>query len=156
MALLGVMAYSFVSAVVLVLPIEPYLVGLALFRPEHVWFAALLAAAAHMAGKLLHFFLGTGLLHRLNLAHRAELNAVWAQRWEALAAYSADHPWAMSLITVASASVSLPPFAAMPFLAASVGMRWWTFALAGLLGRWVRFWAVMAVPGLLPESLVGL
>ena len=150
------MAYSFASAVVLVLPIEPYLVGLAYFRPEYVWLAALLAALAHMAGKLVHFFLGTGLLHRLNLAHRAELDEVWAQRWEALADYSARHPWALSAITFLSAAVSLPPFAAMPFLAASVGMRWWTFALAGTAGRWARFWAVMAVPGLLPPGLFGI
>lgn len=150
------MAYSLASAVVLVLPIEPYLVGLAYLRPGDVWVAALLAALAHMAGKLVHFFLGTGLLHRLNLAHRAELDEVWAQRWEALADYSARHPWALSAITFLSAAVSLPPFAAMPFLAASVGMRWWTFALAGTAGRWVRFWVAMAVPGLLPPALLGL
>lgn len=155
MALLGAMAYSFASAVLLVLPIEPYMVGLAVLRPGGIWLAALLAAVAHMAGKLVHYFLGTGLLERLNLAHRAELNAVWAQRWESLAAYAAEHPWAMSGITFLSAAVSLPPFAAMPFLAASVGMRWWTFALAGTLGRWVRFWAVMAAPQLLPDSLFG-
>ena len=63
---------------------------------------------------------------------------------------------ALSAITFASAAVSLPPFAAMPFLAASVGMRWWTFAIAGTLGRWARFWAVMAVPGLLPPGLFGI
>lgn len=155
MALLGMMAYSFLSAVVLVLPIEPYLVGLAYFRPGDVWFAALLAAVAHMAGKLVHFFLGVEVLQRLNLAHRAELNEVWAQRWESLAEFAGHHTWAMSVITFLSAAVSLPPFSAMPFLAASVGMRWWTFALAGTAGRLARFWAVMAVPGLLPESLFG-
>lgn len=149
------MAYSFASAVVLVLPIEPYLVGLAYFRPGDVWFAALLAAAAHMAGKLVHFFLGVEVLQRLNLGHRAELNETWAQRWEALTDFAARHPWALSAITFASASVSLPPFSAMPFLAASVGMRWWTFTIAGTLGRWVRFWAVMAVPGLLTPTLFG-
>lgn len=149
-------AYSFISALVLVLPIEPYLVGLAYLRPGEVWFAALLAAAAHLAGKLLHFFLGVGVLERLNLAHRAELNAVWAQRWEALARFAGRHPWAMSAITFVSAATSLPPFAAMPFLAASVSMRWWTFALAGTVGRWARFWAVMAVPGLLPPALFGI
>ncbi len=148
-------AYSFVSAVVLVLPIEPSLVGLAYLRPGDVWLAALLAAVAHTAGKLVHFVLGVEVLERLNLAHRAELNEVWARRWETLGAFAARHPWAMFAITFSSAVVSLPPFTAMPFLAASVGMRWWTFALAGAAGRWVRFWAVMAVPGLLPGSLFG-
>ena len=149
------MAYSFASAFLLVLPIEPYLVALAVLRPQDLWLMALLAAATHMVGKMLHFFLGAEVLEHLHLERRAELDEKWAQRWESLTAFAGHHTWAMSAITFTSASVSLPPFTPMPFLAASVGMRWWTFAIAGLLGRWLRFWAVMAVPHLLPDSLFG-
>lgn len=154
MPLTGVLLYSFASAFLLVLPVEPYLVGyVALVRPEQLPLVALAAAVAHMAGKLLHFFLGVGVLHRLHLARRAELDENWARRWEALIAFSGRHSWAMVLLTFTSAAVSVPPFTPMPFVAASVDMRWWTFALAGVAGRWVRFWAVMATPQLLPDTL---
>lgn len=153
-ALLGALLYSFASAVLLVLPIEPYLVGYAaLSRPEHLALVALGVAAAHTAGKLLHFFLGAGILHRLRLGHRAELTETWAQRWEALIAFSGRHSWAMAALTFTSAAVSVPPFTPMPFVAASVEMRWWSFALFSTLGRWARFWAVMASPELLPDTV---
>ena len=69
-------------------------------------------------------------------------------------------PGVLLIETMAQASgflvLAASDFAAMPFLAASVSMRWWTFALAGTVGRWARFWAVMAVPGLLPPALFGI
>jgi hypothetical protein len=104
--------------------------------PRVRWLAAILAALAHMAGKLVHFFLGTGILHRLNLAHRAELNETGAKRWEASRLRGPPplgplrHHFRLRPVSLRRSPRS--------FLAASVGMRWWTFAIAGTLGRWAR------------------
>lgn len=144
------LAYALASAVVLVLPIEPYLVGYAVLYPQALWLWALAAAAVHVAGKMLYFWLGDRLLVWLHMERHAQLNEKWAVRWQAIQRQSERMPWLMWVVTFASASVSLPPFAPMSLLAPAAGMRWWSFFTAALAGRWLRFWLVMAVPGLLP------
>lgn len=66
------------------------------------------------------------------------------------------HSGGPSAVTAAAAFGSIPPYAVVSVLAGTVGMRWWLFALVSLVGRFLRFWALISIPALLPPGLFGI
>ncbi|MDO5700621.1 MAG: VTT domain-containing protein [Bowdeniella nasicola] len=148
---------SLVSALVLVVPIEVVLAAAAPVSDVPLWLLALIAALTHVLGKLVHYAIGAGALRGAWFARqRAEPNAEWHERYARARAWCESHGWGPFALMMVSAATSLPPYAPMPFLAPAAGMRWPSFALASLLGRSIRFYAVVALTGWLPHWLIGL
>lgn len=157
MILLTLLGVAFLSALVPVLNLEVYLGGLAVFGDDAgVWDVVVLsgvAAVGQMAGKMLFFLAGRGVLvlpKRLRhdaakppsprRARAAARLARWQERVEA-------RPWLATGFVAVSASVGIPPFAVVSVLAGTMRVPLVVFAVAGLLGRWARFAFVLAVVG---------
>ncbi|UFU05111.1 YqaA family protein [Ruania halotolerans] len=153
-ALAAAFGYCALSAVVMVLPAEVYLVGAAVVADvPPVWLAAA-GALGQVAGKMLSYLVGRGVLDVARL--RAKPSARWAERIRTLERWCSRHAWGAAALTLVSAFAGLPPYAVVAVLAGSLHMRWWVFAGVSLVGRFGRFWAVVSIPHLLPEALFGL
>ncbi|SED88284.1 YqaA family protein [Ruania alba] len=153
-ALAAALGYCALSAVVMVLPAEVYLLGAALVADvPPVWLAAA-GATGQVAGKMLSYLVGRGVLDVARW--RAKPNARWADRIRTVEQWCAAHTWGPSAVTLVSAFAGLPPYALVAVLAGTLRMRWWLFAGLSLIGRFLRFWAVVAVPELLPGTLFGI
>ncbi|MBZ2199267.1 YqaA family protein [Occultella gossypii] len=148
--------YCLLSAIVIVLPAEVYLLAVALVSDVPAVWLALAGAVGQVAGKMLYYLLGRGVLDLAHLRKRSTAKGRWVDGMDRVEAWCRRHVWGPSLITAVSAFAGVPPYALVSVLAGTVRMRWWLFALISVAGRWLRFWAVMAVPHLLPDALFGL
>ena len=52
-------------------------------------------------------------------------------------------PWFTAGLLFVSASTGIPPYAVTAVLAGTLGVPFWIFMVTGLLGRGLRFWAVV-------------
>ncbi|MPV36602.1 YqaA family protein [Georgenia subflava] len=154
--LLASFFYCLLSAVAVVLPAEVYVVGVALATDVAPGWLALAAALGQVAGKMLYYLVGRGVLDVARLRRRGTAGGRWAQRMTTVERWCEEHVWGPSAVTLVSAFAGLPPYAIVSVLAGSVRMRWWLFALLSVLGRFARFWAILQVPHLLPDALFGL
>lgn len=141
---------AFVSALVPFVNIEAYLVALALARNPDVYVAAAAAAGGQMAGKMLFWLVGAGLLQVRRVQRRGEATGRWTERAQRLTTWCEAHPWGPATITVASGFSGFPPFAVWSLLAGTIRMRWWLFLVTGLAGRFGRFLVILLVPDLWP------
>ncbi|PXY33665.1 hypothetical protein [Prauserella endophytica] len=155
---------AFGSAVVPVISIEVFVIGLMTSENGIPWLAVGAAVAiGQIAGKLLYFLAARGsirlpdMLHRR--LHRERPPSARRYRWhlrtkrlrawlEALRERCHRHPHWMNGTYGISAIIGLPPFMATSVLAGLVRMRMATFVGAGLLGRFVRFSVLAASPAL--------
>jgi membrane protein YqaA with SNARE-associated domain len=147
--------YCLLAAVVVVLPAEAYLVGAALAWDVAPGWLALSGAAGQVAGKMLFYLVGRGVLDVARVRRRGTAGGRWAERMTAVEAWCRAHAWGPSAVTAVSAFAGVPPYAVVSVLAGTVGMRWWLFALVSLAGRFLRFWALVLAPELLPGELAG-
>lgn len=154
---------AFGSALVPLISIEVFLIGLAMQKPNIPWL--LLGAAVaigQVAGKLLYYYAAKGDLHLPAFLHRrreAKLDTPRRVRWhrrtkrirgwvEALREKCHRHPrWMVGTYGVSSV-LGLPPFMATSVLAGMVQMSLTAFLGAGLIGRFIRFSALAASPAL--------
>jgi membrane protein YqaA with SNARE-associated domain len=139
------------SALIPVVNAEIYLVALVTQQPQLPWWLVGLAAAAgQMIGKLLFYYAGRGVLRlprRLQRLSEWERRGRWAGRLKRFQETCQDRPiWTAGVLLV-SAGLGVPPFAAMAVVAgiAQVDVR--VFAATGLVGRFIRFGAIAAFPG---------
>lgn len=140
-----------VSALVPVVNAELYLVGLVTQQPQLAWWLVGLAAAVgQLAGKLVFYYAGRGLLRLpARLRRKSERRGRWSARLARLQQTCRDRPvWTVTVL-VTAAAVGLPPFAATSFVAGAAQVPVGTFLVTGLVGRFVRFSAIAAAPGLL-------
>jgi membrane protein YqaA with SNARE-associated domain len=155
---------AFGSALVPLVSVEVFVVGLVSSRHDLPWLAVGGAVAAgQMAGKLPYYLAARGsmrlprLLH--DRLHRERPLTPRRQRWqlrtkhlrsrvEGLRERCHRHPAWMTGTYGASSLVGIPPFMATTVLAGVVRMRMSTFVGAGLAGRLVRFSALAASPTL--------
>lgn len=144
-------ATSLACAVVVFIPIEVVLAAGGANAELGPVLLALLAAASHTLGKMAHYWLAAGLIRSTRVREflaktggkrRAEMLARW-QNSPLFARLGGLSGW---LVSWCAAAFSLPPYALMPFLAPSLRQAWWHFASASLLGRWLRFYVVIALP----------
>lgn len=154
--LAGAFLYSLLTSVVVFLPVEVYLLGAVVASDVGAVPLALVGAVAQVAGKMLFYLVGRGVLDLAHVRRQGAASGRWAQRMTAVEEWARRHPWGPSAVTAAAAFVSVPPYAVVSVLAGTVGMRWWLFALISLVGRFLRFWAIVSVPELLPPGLFGL
>ncbi len=144
--------YSVASALVPVVNAGLYLVGLMTQRPELAWWLVGLAAAVgQMVGKLVYYYAGRGTLHlprRLRRKADKGTGGRWSHWLARFRATCRQRPvWAAGVLFV-SAAVGLPPFLAIAVLAGVAEIPVAVFLVTGLAGRFVRFGAIAASPGL--------
>ena len=142
-----------ISALVPVVNAELYLVVLVTEQPQLAWWLVGLAAAiSQMAGKLVFYYAGRGSLRlpaRLRRSADPDRRRRWSTWMTRFQQTCRTRPvWTAGVLLVA-ATVGLPPLAATSFVAGMARVSLATFAVTGLVGRFVRFSTVAAVPGLL-------
>jgi membrane protein YqaA with SNARE-associated domain len=155
---------AFGSAIVPLISVEVFVIGLATSNSGAHWLAVgAVVALGQVAGKLLYYLAARGsirLPHFLHKhVHREREPSPRRDRWrartkwlnakvEALRERCHRHPHWMAGTYGISSIVGLPPYMATTVLAGMVRMRMSTFVTAGLLGRWIRFSALAASPAL--------
>lgn len=150
MWVLTTLGVAFVSALVPIVNIEAYLLALAVSTNPDPYVLAGAAAAGQMAGKMIFWLVGAGLLQVRRVQKKGTATGKWTERMQRLTAWCERHWWGPGLITVASAFSGFPPFAVWSLLAGTVRMRWWLFLLLGLVGRYGRFLVILLAPDLWP------
>jgi membrane protein YqaA with SNARE-associated domain len=152
---------AFGSALVPLISIEIFLVGLAMQQPHIPWlFLGAVVAVGQVSGKLLYYYAAKGDLHLPRFLHRKErVETERRLRWhrrtkrirakvETLREKCHRHPrWMVGTYGVSSV-LGLPPFMATSVLAGMVRMSLAAFLGAGLLGRFIRFSALAASPAI--------
>lgn len=141
--LLGITVLGFVSALFPLVNVEAVLVvRAAVASVDDVWLLALAAAIGQMVGKVLWYFLGASALNWRWIRRKVERpkNAARLEVWRAR---THDRPVLAGLLVLVSAITGLPPFAILSVIAGQLRMSLWLFCSLGLLGRWVRFLAVL-------------
>ncbi len=154
---------SFGSALLPLVSIEIFLVGLAMQEPHIPWLAlGAVVAVGQVGGKLLYYYAAKGQLRLPRwLPRRREAGPPSARRirwqlrtkrlrgWvESLREKCHRHPrWMVGTYGISSV-LGMPPFMATSVLAGMVRMSLSAFVGAGLVGRFIRFSAVAASPAL--------
>lgn len=155
---------AFGSALLPLVSIEIFIVGLALQEPHIPWLAlGAVVAVGQVGGKLVYYYAARGDVHLPRWMHRKrrEKGPVTARRirWElrtkrirawieALREKCHRHPrWMVGTYGISSV-LGLPPYMATAVLAGMARMSLSAFLSAGLLGRFVRFSAIAASPAL--------
>ena len=157
---------AFGSALIPLISVEIFVLGLVTREPGLPWLAIGAAVAVgQLAGKLPYYLAARGSLHLpafLHRRHRDEEPVLtprrlrWRQRtkrmrsWvEAITERCHRHPhWMFSTYAVSSV-VGLPPFMATTVLAGLARMSMTAFLTAGLAGRFIRFSVLAASPALI-------
>lgn len=146
---LGLFGVAIASALVPLINIEVYLVGLAAVTSTHgVWFLAAVGALGQMVGKLAWYYLGAnalrwGWVRRRTETPKAQAKlALWRGRTQ-------DRPLVGATLLFASAVTGFPPFAILAVLAGQLRMNVWLFLGVGFVGRTLRFAAFLGGGGAL-------
>jgi membrane protein YqaA with SNARE-associated domain len=147
--LIGTFVFSVASALIPVLNLEVYL-GAVAARAPHVsqWELAVLAGSGQMVGKLIWYYAGVNTM-KLPWMRRKMGTEKWRASYETWHGRIVGRPVYAGVICVVAGFGGFPPFAVIAVLAGSLGMNVWVFLTTGLLGRILRFWAVLAGVGLL-------
>jgi membrane protein YqaA with SNARE-associated domain len=154
---------AFASALLPIVSVEIFLIGLVTQRPGIPWVALGAAIAlGQIAGKLIYYFAARGSLRLPKAMHRrprvrppSQRRERWALRTKRIRSVvdriterCHRHPgWMFGTYGVSSV-VGLPPFMATTVLAGLARMRLAAFVSAGLLGRFIRFSVLAASPAL--------
>ncbi|MEC3977504.1 hypothetical protein [Amycolatopsis sp. H20-H5] len=162
--LLVTLGVAFGSAIVPLISVEVFVIGLVANEPGMHWFVlGAVVAIGQIAGKLLYFLAARGTIRLPKFLHdrlhRERPPSARRERWhlrtkkirgklDALRERCHRHPHWMSGTYGVSSLLGLPPFMATSVLAGLVRMRLSTFLTAGLLGRWIRFSALAASPAM--------
>ncbi|PPK67461.1 hypothetical protein V5P93_005508 [Actinokineospora auranticolor] len=155
---------AFSSALVPLVSVELFVLGLAAQEPQVHWLAlGAVVAVAQVLGKMLFYLAAKGSIHLPVFMHRKHekerpmtpRREQWRRRTkrvrDAVAVVREKcerHPGWMLGTYGTSSVLGMPPFMAMVVLAGLVRMRLVTFLGVGLLGRFVRFSALAATPAL--------
>lgn len=147
--MIATFCYAIASALIPVLNLEVYLGAVAAKAPDlPLWELAVLAGGGQMVGKVLWYHAGRHSL-RVPWMRRKMDSERWQasyRRWSEWIARRHGHTGAVTLL---AAFTGVPPFAVISVLAGSLGMNFWLFLTTGLVGRTLRFGAVLAGVGLL-------
>ena len=144
---------SFASALVPLINIEAYLgVRGSVSAVENVWLLGFAAAFGQMVGKVVWYYLGASSLHWRWVRKRIETPKAEA-RLEKWRTRTHERPVLTGGLVFLSAASGFPPFAIVAVLAGQLRMSLTMFFVLGLLGRWLRFTAVLGGAEWLSELL---
>ena len=141
--LLALLLIGFASAIFPLINIEAYLsVRAAVASLDTIWLMSLVAAVGQMVGKVIWYYLGASSLHWEWVRRRAEKpkNAARLETWQAR---THQRPVLTGSLVFVSAFTGFPPFAVLSVLAGQLRMSLTLFFTLGLVGRWLRFAAVL-------------
>ena len=152
--ILAVLGVAFVSALVPLVNIEAYLgVRGSVGELGSVWLLGFGAAFGQMVGKLIWFYLGARSLSWAWVRRRIETPKA-EERLETWRRRTHERPVITGGLVLISAFSGFPPFAILAVLAGQLRMSITLFFVLGLVGRWLRFTAVLGgaewLAGLLP------
>ncbi len=139
---LGTLAFSFGSALLPFLNIELYLAGVGIAGGGALAIA-FVAALGQLVGKLIWYYVA-----------RLGVESEWAQKklrrprvrasYERWSERLSDRPWYAAAIIFAASSVGIPPLLVMAAVAGALKVPLWVFVPTVLIGRTLRFWAILA------------
>jgi membrane protein YqaA with SNARE-associated domain len=137
--LLGLLGVSFASALIPLINLEVYLVGLsAVSDPGRVWLLATVAGIGQMVGKLVWYYLGANALRWGWIRRKVETPKAQA-KLELWRGRTHNRPVISSMLVFASAFSGFPPFAIVAVLAGQLRMSLAIFMAMGVAGRILRF-----------------
>lgn len=137
------------SAFVPFVNIEAYLLALTTTMEPTAWSMAIAAAAGQIFGKLVLFMAARGAVSS-KVLRRYRRAADEPSRWQRWLDQLARHPRSAIAVVGISAFLGIPPLLAVSILAgSSTRMSPLTFTAVGFVGRWGRFFAVLAAPALI-------
>lgn len=156
-AAFGTLLVAFASALVPVIPIEPYLVGLVATTDNSPVVLGVAAGIGQTCGKVLLFLGARGVFEsewvrsRLNRRlGKAEENPDKPRRaWVEKLLHLLNQPTLTLPIVLLSASVGIPPLLLVAVLVARTSMSVTTFAAVCVVGRTARFIVVALAPHLI-------
>ncbi len=141
--LLSLFGIAFASALVPVINIEAYLGLRAAFADlGDLWLLGLVAAVGQMGGKLVWYYVGASSLEwrwvkrKLDKPKQKARLLTWRARTD-------QRPVLAGGLVFVSALTGLPPFAVLAVLAGQLRMNLTLFLVLGLVGRWLRFVAIL-------------
>ena len=138
----SVLGASIGSALLPLINIEAILAVAVSQSPGAMWGLIIGATIGQMLGKILWYWGGMHVerapwVHRHLQKPKAKASL---DRWHARAE---GRPWFTAWLLFVSASLGFPPYAVTAVLAGVLRVPFWIFLLTGLLGRGLRFWAVV-------------
>lgn len=146
--LVATFLFSIASALIPVLNVETYLaVVAAKLKGVDDWELALLAGSGQMVGKVIWYYAGVHTMKIPWMRKKME-KPKWQESYDTWHGRLVGRRWYGGLICFLSAASGFPPFAIIAVLAGSLRMPFWVFFSTGLVGRTLRFWAVLAGVGL--------
>jgi membrane protein YqaA with SNARE-associated domain len=143
MLLWSVLGASIGSALLPLINIEAILAVSVSQAPTQVWGLIIAATIGQMLGKTVWYWGGTNVDRAPWVARHLGRPKVKAslERWHERAE---GRPWFTAALLFVSASIGFPPYAVTAVLAGTLRVPFWIFILTGLLGRGLRFWAVVS------------
>jgi membrane protein YqaA with SNARE-associated domain len=150
MSLLAVWLTTFgvavASAVIPVVNIEIYLLGASALAPRAMVIPLIVAGTlGQVVGKIALYYAGTGALKLPGKRLQAALQKMNTQIQE--------RPNTGSALVFASATLGLPPYYLVTLAAGAAKMNLPMFLLVSLVGRFIRFAIVVAIPQLARDGL---
>ena len=139
----SVFGASIGSALLPLINIEAILVVAVSQSPGATWGLVTAATVGQMLGKVLWYWGGMNVdrapwVHRQLQKPKAEASLrKWHERAE-------GRPWFTAGLLFVSAAIGLPPYAVTAVLAGILRVPFWIFFVTGLVGRGLRFWAVVS------------
>ena len=147
--ILGLFGVSVASALVPLINIEVYLLGLsAVSSSQGVWLLAAVTGLGQMLGKMVWYYLGANALRWGWVRRKVEKPKAQA-KLELWRSRTQDRPVLGAALLFASAVSGFPPFAILAVLAGQLRMNPAMFFIVGFLGRTLRFAAFLGGGGLL-------
>lgn len=141
--LLGVAGVGVLSALVPLVNIEAVLGVRGSVADVHsIWLLGFAAGLGQMLGKLVWYYLGANSLSWGWVRRRMETPKA-AERLERWRRRTHERPFVAGGLVFVSAVTGFPPFAILAVLAGQLRMQLAMFFVLGLLGRWLRFAAVL-------------
>ncbi|TWG08837.1 hypothetical protein [Saccharopolyspora dendranthemae] len=143
---------SVASALLPLISVELFAIGLVLKEPGIPWWVlALVIATGQIGGKLLHYYAARGTIRlpkfmRREKKERPESRGRLKTWLDSFRENCRTRPvWAGTVLLI-SAAASLPPFAAVAIIAGWAKVPVSTFLITGFVGRFARFGALAAAP----------
>lgn len=148
---------SVLSALLPLISIELFVVGVVLQAPTLPWWLlAVVVTVGQIGGKLLHYYAAQGIIRLPRFLHRSserEGRGRWRSWLHRFRSRCHRRPIWTNGMLLFSAATSLPPYAATAMVAGWARIPLHSFVITGLLGRFVRFSAVILSPGVVAAWL---
>lgn len=145
-AIVSTLLVGVLSALVPLVNIEAYLAVAAAEVSTPAVLLAAVGAVGQMVGKLLWYQAGVSSA-RVPWLGRKMQQPKWKARLEKWRARTAGRPFFTGVLLFVSAFIGFPPYAVIAALAGVLRANLVVFLVTGLVGRFLRFWAVLATAG---------